>query len=108
MTVFIIAAYTLIISTLTLALGLMSRQFMNPGKALFLHHIFIIPDVLYKDGIYNALLLKLLQSLCAVSLCCFFSSSNHFVITLDIIISLCMLIPIRYQNLKIIKTLPAR
>lgn len=103
MTGLIIAAYTLIIATLVLALRFMSRQLMNPGKALSLYPVLAIMDVIYKDGVYNFLLLKFLLSAYIISLCCFFSSSNHFVISLDIVMSLCILIPVRYHNLKIIK-----
>ncbi len=54
-------------------------------------------------GIYSIFLLKMLLNVCIASFFSFLTSSNHFVISLDIVFFFCILIPIYFHNLKLCK-----
>ncbi len=108
MSFFIIAASSLIIVFLTAAAGFVAKGLSNPGKVFLFYPLFCFSDIIKADGFYNYLLIKIFLSIYIFSVCCFFSSSNHFIISLDIIFMFSLLIPVMYNNLKISKSLNAR
>lgn len=105
----------MIITALMFIYGLsfLSKGFINVGvsvryKAFSAYYVLFLPYLNTTQALLNSLLINIIVSASIVATVNFFCSSNHLVISSDILFFLNALILVLYSNLKIAETHPAR
>lgn len=108
----ILMILTLIYGALTLTTGFAGSRLWDADKALPTCAVLVLLFLVNTQVQYNWLLVKILLSAGAAAgvavIFNFFTASNHFIISLDIIALLSMLLLILQHKFKMVKTSPAR
>lgn len=99
----IAALLTLICSSVVLAGSFTGTGASKSGRALSVCPAMFLLYPVKMQALYSSLLLKILLGVCIASICCFFSFSNHFMVSLDILFLFSLLIPVLFHTLKLAK-----